>query len=98
MTRGRVISTCFPRPWVPVSRIPEYLFPATNYLIAPHGTAEHDREGVAAAERAYRGAGVPAVFRDSDEFAELAFGSLELVPAGVVLVSEWQPGAEILTL
>jgi hypothetical protein len=41
---------------------------------------------------------VPAVFRDSGEFAELAFGSLELVPAGVVLVSEWQPGAEILTL
>ena len=65
--------------------------PPGSYLIASHGTAEHDREGVAAAERAYRGAGVPAVFRDSDEFAELAFSGLELVPPGVVLVSEWRP-------
>ena len=29
--------------------------------------------------------------RDSDEFARLAFAGLELVPPGVVLVSEWRP-------
>ena len=27
--------------------------------------------------------------RDSDEFAEIAFAGLELVPPGIVLVSEW---------
>jgi len=65
--------------------------PPGSYLVASHGTAEHDREGVGAAERAYRSAGVPAQFRDSDEFAKLAFNGLELVPPGVVLVSEWRP-------
>jgi S-adenosyl methyltransferase len=29
--------------------------------------------------------------RDCDEFAALAFSGLELVPPGVVLVSEWRP-------
>jgi hypothetical protein len=29
--------------------------------------------------------------RSADEFAELAFTGLELVPPGVVLVSEWRP-------
>jgi S-adenosyl methyltransferase len=29
--------------------------------------------------------------RDSDEFARLAFSGLEVVPPGVVLVSEWRP-------
>ena len=29
--------------------------------------------------------------RDSAEFAALAFTGLELVPPGVVLVSEWRP-------
>jgi hypothetical protein len=65
--------------------------PAGSYLVASHGTAEHDRAGVGAAERAYRAAGVPAQFRDSDEFARLAFSGLDLVEPGVVLVSEWRP-------
>jgi hypothetical protein len=65
--------------------------PSGSYLVASHGTAEHDREGVGAAERAYRAAGVPAQFRDSDDFARLAFSGLELVPPGVALVSEWRP-------
>jgi S-adenosyl methyltransferase len=34
---------------------------------------------------------VPLQLRDSSEFAGLAFGDLELVPPGVVLVSEWRP-------
>jgi hypothetical protein len=29
--------------------------------------------------------------RDADQFARLAFGGLEIVPPGVVLVSEWRP-------
>ena len=65
--------------------------PPGSYLVASHGTAEHDRAGVGAAESAYRAAGVPAQFRDCDKFAALAFGGLELVPPGVVLVSEWRP-------
>ena len=41
--------------------------------------------------RDYRAAGIPAQWRDSDEFARLAFTGLEMVPPGVVLVSEWRP-------
>jgi hypothetical protein len=40
---------------------------------------------------AYQAAGLPAQARDSDDFARLAFAGLELVPPGVVLVSEWRP-------
>ena len=29
--------------------------------------------------------------READEFADLVFSGLELVPPGVVLVSEWRP-------
>jgi len=29
--------------------------------------------------------------RDADQFARLAFPGLEIVPPGVVLVSEWRP-------
>ena len=65
--------------------------PPGSYLVASHVTAEHQRAGAGAAERSYRGAGVPAQLRDSDEFAKLAFSGLELVPPGVVLVSEWRP-------
>jgi hypothetical protein len=32
--------------------------------------------------------------RDSDEFASLAFSDLELVPPGVVLVTEWRPDSK----
>ena len=38
-----------------------------------------------------RGAGIAMQKRDSGEFAGLAFSGLELVPPGVVLVSEWRP-------
>jgi hypothetical protein len=29
--------------------------------------------------------------RDSDQFARMVFSGLEMVPPGVVLVSEWRP-------
>jgi hypothetical protein len=65
--------------------------PQGSYLTASHGTAEHDPVGWAGIERAYREARLPTQLRDSDEFARLAFTGMELVPPGVVLVSEWRP-------
>lgn len=65
--------------------------PRGSYLAASHASAEHDPERVAGGQQAYREAGVPFQLRDSDEFARLAFDGLELVPPGVVSVSEWRP-------
>jgi S-adenosyl methyltransferase len=64
--------------------------PPGSYLVASQVTSDANA-GAAAAERTYRGAGVPAQVRDSGEFARLAFSGLELVPPGVVRVSEWRP-------
>jgi SAM-dependent methyltransferase len=66
--------------------------PPGSFLAATHLTGEHDRAGWATVESDYRAAGIPAQWRDGDEFARLAFTGLELVPPGVVLVSEWRPG------
>jgi O-methyltransferase involved in polyketide biosynthesis len=65
--------------------------PLGSFVVASHATGEHDRAGWAAVERGYRAAGMPAQLRDSDEFARLAFAGLEMVPPGVVPVSEWRP-------
>jgi O-methyltransferase involved in polyketide biosynthesis len=65
--------------------------PAGSYLTASHLNPEHDPEGVAAGMRAYQAGGVTVQARDSSEFAALAFRGLELVPPGVVSVSEWRP-------
>jgi hypothetical protein len=65
--------------------------PSGSYLAASHLTGEHDRAGMAIAERIYQSSGVQGRLRDSDEFAELAFSGLKLVPPGVTLVSEWRP-------
>jgi hypothetical protein len=65
--------------------------PAGSYLVASHTTAEHDPEQWAPLQRAYESGGIPGQFRDHDEFARLAFDGLDLVPPGVVLVSEWRP-------
>jgi len=62
-----------------------------SYLVASHLNPEHDPEGVAAGVRAYQAGGVTVQARDSGEFAALAFRGLELVPPGVVSVSEWRP-------
>ncbi|HEX8005715.1 MAG TPA: SAM-dependent methyltransferase [Trebonia sp.] len=64
--------------------------PSGSYLAASHATAEHYLAGADAVLRVNRGAGIPFQFRDSDEFARLAFSGLELVPPGAVLVSEWR--------
>jgi hypothetical protein len=66
-------------------------YPPGSYLAASHGTTGHDRAGAADTVRAFREARIPFYLRDSDDFARLAFSGLELVPPGVVLVSEWRP-------
>jgi hypothetical protein len=61
-----------------------------SYLIASHVTNEHNAAGSAAGERAYQSRGVPLHMRDSAEFADIAFTGMELLPPGVVLVSQWR--------
>jgi hypothetical protein len=65
--------------------------PAGSYLVATHGTMEHNPGGQASLENAYASGGIAGQVRDSSEFARLAFPGLDLVPPGVVLVSEWRP-------
>ena len=72
--------------------------PSGSYLAASHVTGEHLPAEAAATMRTYRSSGVPLQVRDSDEFAALAFSGLELVPPGVVLVSEWRPEGDSLNL
>jgi hypothetical protein len=67
--------------------------PRGSYLVASHLTAEHDADGLAGAQRAWQDAGIILRARDADDFAALAFPGLELVPPGVVLVSEWRPAS-----
>jgi SAM-dependent methyltransferase len=62
-----------------------------SYLIASHVTNEHNVAGSAAGERAYQSRGVPLHMRESAEFADIAFTGMELLPPGVVLVSDWRP-------
>jgi hypothetical protein len=81
-----------PDEWNPAGILSTLLdaLPPGSYLVAAHISGEHD-PAVAAFERADRAAGIPAQLRDSSEFARLAFAGLELVPPGVVPVSDWRP-------
>jgi hypothetical protein len=65
--------------------------PSGSYLVASHTALDHSPAPVAAMERAARAGGIRIQQRDSGDFARLAFPGLELVPPGVVLVSEWRP-------
>ena len=68
--------------------------PPGSYLVASHGTSEHDRAGTAAGQDVYKTGGVAVQARDSADFARLAFSGLDLVPPGVVLVSEWRTNTQ----
>ena len=68
--------------------------PRGSYLAASHITLEHDPVGVGGGQRVYREAGLSMNARDADEFASLTFSGLELVPPGLVLVSEWRPDSK----
>jgi len=65
--------------------------PPGSYLAASHMTTEHDPAAVGGGQQAYHDAGLSMNARDADQFARLAFSGLEMVPPGVVLVSEWRP-------
>jgi hypothetical protein len=64
--------------------------PPGSYLAASHMTLEHDQDGVGGGQQHYLDAGIPMHARDADQFARLAFAGLEMVPPGVVLVSQWR--------
>jgi SAM-dependent methyltransferase len=61
-----------------------------SYLAASHGTGDLDPAAADASARIARASGIPLHLRDAADFARLAFSGLELVPPGVVLVSEWR--------
>ena len=65
--------------------------PSGSYLAASHITLEHDPVAVGGGQQVYLDAGITMHSRDADQFARLAFTGLEMVPPGVVLVSEWRP-------
>jgi len=65
-----------------------------SYLAASHMTLEHNPEAVGGGQQIYLDAGIPMHARDADQFARLAFTGLEMVPPGVVLVSEWRPDSD----
>jgi S-adenosyl methyltransferase len=64
--------------------------PSGSYLVASQVSMEDNPALIGNAMDAYRAAGLPAQARDSGDFARLAFAGLDLVPPGVVLVSEWR--------
>jgi S-adenosyl methyltransferase len=65
--------------------------PSGSYLAASHLTTEHDPAATGAGQHAMQRAGITMQKRNSAEFEQLAFHGLELLPPGVVLVSEWRP-------
>jgi S-adenosyl methyltransferase len=63
--------------------------------VASHVTADYnDPASAADGVQAVQQAGVPFQLRTCDEFADLAFAGLELLPPGLVPVSEWRPDTE----
>jgi hypothetical protein len=64
--------------------------PSGSYLAASHLTMEHDTDPAGGSLHAMLAGGITMQKRASDEFARLAFDGLDLVPPGVVLVSEWR--------
>jgi hypothetical protein len=66
--------------------------PSGSYLVASHTAFDHAPAPVAAMQRAAHAGGIRSQRRDSGDFARFAFQGLELVPPGVVLVSDWRNG------
>jgi hypothetical protein len=65
--------------------------PPGSYLAASHMTLEHDDGRAAVGQRAAQADGIRSQARDSGDFGRLAFDGLEIVPPGVVLLSDWRP-------
>ncbi len=70
--------------------------PSGSYLVSTHVTAEFDPEGVHGMEQAYRAGGLWAGARTAADFGRMFFTGLDLVPPGLVLISEWRPPAGVL--
>jgi hypothetical protein len=69
--------------------------PPGSYLVASHVTSDYHDAGTAVGGlQAVQRSGVAFRSRSADEFADLALTGLELVPPGVVPVSEWRPETE----
>jgi S-adenosyl methyltransferase len=65
--------------------------PAGSYLVSTHVTPELDPDSVHGLERIYRAGGLWAGARTGDEFRRMFFDDLDLVPPGLVPVTEWHP-------
>jgi hypothetical protein len=65
--------------------------PPGSYLVATHGTSEYNgesmKEGIM---RAYVSTDIRGVDRPADDFADLLFRDMALVPPGVVVLSQWR--------
>jgi hypothetical protein len=66
------------------------LLPQGSFVAASHLSADHDPIGAAATVEAYHEGGIPMQLREPGEFEGLAFPGLELLPPGVVPVSQWR--------
>jgi hypothetical protein len=77
-------------PWELVNILKDRIAPG-SYLVISHGTADHiSPEAARNARDAYEDASAPGVARSLDQVARF-FAGLEMVPPGLVPVSEWRP-------
>jgi hypothetical protein len=71
--------------------------PHGSYLVATHGSSEYSgeimKEGLT---RAYLRGGIRAEDRTADDFADLLFRDMVLVPPGVVVISQWRPDSKLI--
>ena len=66
--------------------------PSGSYLIASHGSPEYVPDEVEQGiTRAYTTGGMNVTVRDHSQFADIALSGLELVPPGLLVISEWRP-------
>ena len=71
--------------------------PSGSYLVATHGTSEYSgdvvSEGIGSA---YLRDGIRAQSRTTEEFADLLFRDMVLIPPGVVVLSQWRPDNKLI--
>jgi hypothetical protein len=78
-------------PWAIVNCYKDLMAPG-SYLVISHVTADHLSEDAAQQARAvYDGASAPGVARTREQVAGF-FAGLDMVPPGLVDVSDWRPG------
>ena len=65
--------------------------PPGSYLVSTHVTAELDPDSVHGLERIYRAGGLWAGARTGEAFRRMFFAELDLVPPGLVPITDWHP-------